>query len=441
MIAESVVVNIAGGLDVRLPRMIPVRQRFETTPVVHVAATVAEQFRRPEIRSKVLPGMSIAVGVGSRGIANIAECTRQTIAELRGLGALPFIVPAMGSHGAATGPGQRDVLARYGITEDRMGCPVRAQMDVVELGAVDGSPVYMDKLAAAADGIVVVCRIKPHTSFRAPIESGIVKMLTIGLGKIIGAAELHTHGMERFGELLPAVAQVIMASRNFLMGIAMVENAADETALVEAVPAERIFDREPELLSLAKSLMARLYFDEIDVLVVDRIGKNISGAGMDPNITGRNARSTKWVQDPRVQQIVVLGLTPETHGNAAGVGLADIISMRVYREMDIGATYANIITAANLMDAAAIPVVMNSDRDAICLAAKSVLRTRPENARIVRIADTLSLVRIQVSEPLLDQVMGQPDRFEVVGSPEPFGFDDEGNLAAMQAVPAGSVLA
>jgi hypothetical protein len=431
MIAEPVVVNIAGGLDVRLPRMVRVRQRFETTRLADVAATVTGEFSRPEIRSKISPGMKIAVGVGSRGIANIAECTRQVIAELGALGAAPFIVPAMGSHGAATGAGQREVLAGYGITEERMGCPILAQMEVVELGRVDGSPIYMDRLAAAADGIVVVCRVKPHTSFRAPIESGIVKMLTIGLGKITGAAELHTHGMDRFGDLLPRAAQLIMERRNFLLGLAMVENAADETAWIEAVPAERLLDREPELQAMAKSLMARLYFDEIDVLIVDRIGKNISGAGMDPNITGRNPRSVKWSATPSIKQIVVLGLTPETRGNASGVGLADIITMRVYREMDIGATYANVITAVNLMDAAAIPIIMNSDRDAIRLAAKSVLRTRPEDTRIVRIANTLAVVEIQVSEPMLGEISGRPDRFEIVGPAEPFGFTDGGSLTPL----------
>ena len=200
----------------------------------------------------------------------------------------------MGSHGGATAEGQREVLEGYGITESFVGCPIHAQMDVVELGKVDGMPVYMDKLAAAADGVVLICRVKPHTNFRAPIESGIVKMMTIGMGKIIGATELHTFGMDMFGELLPKTAKFIMSKKNFLLGVAMVENAADETAIIEVVPAEKTFEREPVLQAKAKELMARICFDEIDVLIVEHIGKNISGAGMDPNITGRNNRFIEW---------------------------------------------------------------------------------------------------------------------------------------------------
>ena len=238
MIGDRIEVNIAGGLDIPLPRMVHIRQKFNAPKLASVSQAVAADFKRDDIRSKVKPGMTVAVGCGSRGIANIAECAKQVIAELKALGAKPFIFPAMGSHGGATAEGQREVLEGYGITESFVGCPVQAQMDVVELGKVDGMPVYMDKLAAAADGIVLICRVKPHTNFRAPIESGIVKMMTIGMGKIVGATELHTFGMDMFGELLPKAAKFIMSKKNFMFGVAMVENAADETALVEVVAAE-----------------------------------------------------------------------------------------------------------------------------------------------------------------------------------------------------------
>jgi hypothetical protein len=431
MIGDRIETNIAGGLDVPLPRMVHVRQKFDRPRLTSVTAAVVEQFKRPEVRSKVKPGMTIAVGCGSRGINNIAECTKQVIAELKALGAKPFIFPAMGSHGGATAEGQREVLEGYGITEATMGCPVHSQMDVVELGKLDsGMPVYMDKLAAAADGVVLICRVKPHTNFRAPIESGIVKMMTIGMGKIIGATTLHTDGMDKFGELLPDAARLIMSKKNFLIGVAMVENAADETAIVEAVPGEQVFDREPVLQAKAKSLMARLQFDEIDVLVVEKIGKNISGSGMDPNITGRNCRFTEWDMKPLVKKIAILGLTPETHGNATGLGLADVITMRLYRDIDIAKTYANVITSTYL-DGAGIPIIMNTDQEAIQLAVKTVVRIKPQDTKIVRVANTLEIMDIHVSEPLLPWVKANPSMFEIVGDPEPFKFDAKGTLYPM----------
>lgn len=431
MIGDRIETNIAGGLDVPLPRMVHVRQKFDRPRLASVTATVVEQFKRAEVRAKVKPGMTIAVGCGSRGINNIAECTKQVIAELKALGAKPFIFPAMGSHGGATAEGQREVLEGYGITEATMGCPVHSQMDVVELGKLDsGMPVYMDKLAAAADGVVLICRVKPHTNFRAPIESGIVKMMTIGMGKIIGATTLHTDGMDAFGELLPNAARLIMAKKNFLIGVAMVENAADETAIIEAVPGEQVFDREPVLQAKAKSLMARLQFDEIDVLVVERIGKNISGSGMDPNITGRNCRFTEWDMKPLVKKIAILGLTPETHGNATGLGLADVITMRLYRDIDIAKTYANVITSTYL-DGAGIPIIMNTDQEAIQLAVKTVVRVKPQDTKIVRVANTLEIMDIHVSEPLLPLVKANPSMFEIVGDLEAFKFDAKGTLYPM----------
>jgi len=431
MIGDRIEVNIAGGLDIPLPRMVHVRQKFATPRIDDVAGAVAAQFQRPEVRAKIKPGMTIAVGCGSRGIANIAEAARQTVAELKALGAKPFVFPAMGSHGGATAEGQREVLEGYGITEEFVGCPIHSQMEVVEVGKLDsGMPIYMDKLAAAADGVVVVCRVKPHTNFRAPIESGIVKMLTIGMGKIIGATELHTEGMDMFGTLLPAAAKLIMSKKNVLLGVAMVENAADETAIIEAVPGEQIFDREPVLQAKAKEMMARLQFDEIDVLIVEKIGKNISGSGMDPNITGRNCRFVEWNMKPFVKKIAVLGLTPETHGNATGVGGADVITMRLYKDLDIGKTYANVITSTYL-DGAAIPIIMNTDQDAIRLAVKTVVRVKPEDTKIVRIANTLEVMDIHVSEPMLPFIKANPSMFEVIGELEPFKFDAKGTLYPM----------
>jgi hypothetical protein len=432
MIGERIEVNIAGGLGVELPRMVHVRQKFATQRVDDIARAVVDQFKRPEVRAKVKPGMTIAVGVGSRGIANIAECTRQVVAELKALGAQPFVFPAMGSHGGATAEGQQQVLTDYGVTEGYIGCPIRSSLEVVQLGTLEGMPLYMDKHAAGADAFAFVCRIKPHTNFRAPIESGIVKMMTIGMGKIVGATELHTFGMDTFGELLPKAARFIMSKKNFLFGVGMIENAADETALIEAVPAGQLFEREALLQQKAKDMMARLYFDEIDVLVIEYMGKNISGSGFDPNITGRNSRFIEWDMQPLVKKIVVLGLTPETHGNATGLGLADVITMRLYKEVDIAKTYTNVI-ASTYLDGAVIPMIMNTDEDAIRLAVKTVVRVKPQDCKIVRIRNTLELLDIHVSEPLMREVRANPDRFEVVGQPEAFKFDGKGVIYPMLA--------
>lgn len=428
MIGERIETNIAGGLDIPLPRMVNVRQKFQTVTLDSVTRAVVDQFKRPEIRAKVKPGQTIAVGCGSRGVANVGEAAKAVVEQLKALGAKPFIFPAMGSHGGGTAEAQAELLAGYGISEATVGCPIKSSMETVELGRLgDGTPVYMDKHAAGADGVVLINRVKPHTNFRAPIESGIVKMLTIGMGKILGATTLHFHGMDHFGEVLPQAARLIMEKKNFLFGLGMVENANDQTALVEAIPAESLFKREAELQAKAKEMMARLFFDEIDVLIIDEMGKNISGSGFDPNITGRQARHYPWDEKPLIRKIAVLGLTEETHGNATGVGAADVITMKLFKQIDIGPTYANCITAGTL-DSCAIPCIMNTEQEAIQLAVKTVPRVKPQDARIVRIQNTLHIEHIQVSEPLLAQIRKQPERFEVLGAPMPMRFDGQGKL-------------
>ena len=431
---DRIEVNIDGGLDIPLPRMVPIRQKFDSKKLDSVTAAVQKQFLRKEIAAKIKPGMSIAVGCGSRGIANIREAATATVAELKKLGAKPFIFPAMGSHGAATAEGQRQVLAGYGITEQNVGCPVRATMETVEVGKLpDGTPVYADAYAAEAQGIVFVCRIKPHTNFRAPIESGIVKMMTIGMGKIRGATTLHSHGMDRFINLLPEASRLIMGKLPFLFGVGMIENAHDETMHIEAVPAETLFTREPELQAMAKESIGRLFFDEFDVLIIEKIGKDISGAGADPNVIGRNQRGIEGFDKPRVTKIVMLDLTEPTHGNATGVGMGDVITMKLFKKIEYGATYANVITATYL-DGAAIPLIMNTDKEAIALAMKTVPRVKPLDTRVVWIKNTLELTHIAISEALAEQVRGDK-RFELLGEPEPIRFNGEGTLQPLKGLP------
>ena len=431
MIPDKIEVNIAGGLDFPLPPMTRVRQKFDAAKLADIPGAIGKEFARPEIRERIKPGQVIAVGCGSRGIANIAQIACAVIAELKALGAKPFIFPCMGSHGAATAEGQKKVLETYGITEASTGVPIRATMETEIVGHLaDGTPVHMDKYAAEAEAIVVINRIKPHTGFRGATESGLTKMLAIGIGKITGAAIYHTHGMDRFPELLPQIREVNIAQRNVLFGVGIVENAYDETAYIEVIPAQSLKTREPDLQAMAKRMMPQLFFDDIDVLVIDEMGKNISGAGFDPNITGRNRRNVKWQDKPRVKKIVVLGLTRVSQGNATGLGSADVITMRLFKELDVASTYANVITSMNL-DGGAIPIVMNNDHDAIALAVKTVVRVKPEDCRIVRIRNTLHLGEIEVSNALLAEVGRQPERFEIAEPPRDVKFDAQGNLAPL----------
>ena len=434
MIPEKIEVNIAGGLNVPFPPMARVRQKFDAAKLADIPGAIHNEFLRPEIRERVKPGHIIAVGCGSRGIANISVIAIAVINELKALGAKPFIFPCMGSHGAATAEGQKKVLETYGITEASTGVSIRATMETTIVGHLeDGTPVHMDKYASEAEAIVVINRIKPHTGFRGATESGLTKMLAIGIGKITGAATYHTHGMDRFSELLPQIREVNISQRNVIFGVGIVENAYDETAYIEIVPAEKLKTREPDLQAMAKKQMPQLFFDDIDVLIIDEMGKNISGAGFDPNITGRNRRNVKWQDTPRVKKIVVLGLTRVSQGNATGIGSADVITMRLYKELDVASTYANVITSMNL-DGGAIPIVMNNDHDAIALAVKTVVRVKPDDCRIVRIRNTLHLGEIEVSASLIDEVRRQPERFGIAELPRDVKFDTQGNLAPLLGV-------
>ena len=414
-----------------MPKMAAVLQRFDDAHISDVEKAVREQLTRPEIAARVNSGMRIAIGAGSRGIANISITVRATVQALRERGAVPFVFPAMGSHGGATAEGQQAVLAGYGSTEEDVGAPIRATMDTILIGEMkDGTPVHMDRYAHEADGVVLINRIKPHTSFRGPIESGVVKMIVIGMGKIQGATHMHAHGMDLFPELLPRVAAFLMERTSILFGIGVVENAYDRTAIVEALLPDALVEREVELQTKAKSLMGRLYFSDIAILLIDQMGKEISGAGFDPNITGRNHRGVTGFDDPKVQKIVVLDLTKMTNGNATGLGLADVITRKLYDAIDYPSTYGNVITSAYL-DGALIPIAMPTDQQAVQLAIKTLVRVKQGQARIVRIRDTLSIDKISVSEPMLTEVKQHPD-MSIIGEPAPFDFAPDGTLRPMQ---------
>ena len=422
IVHEDLKFNIAGGLDFDLPQMARVRQAFEHHKIDDVGKAVTDEMGRADIKNKIKSGAKIAVGVGSRGVANIDTAVKALIASLKGLGAEPFIFPAMGSHAGGTAEGQEALLAGYGVTESNMGAPVRATMDTVIVAELeDGTKVHMDKYAHEADGVVLINRVKPHTSFRGEIESGVVKMMTIGMGKINGATSLHgNHPIAEFGDILPRAAKAIMECQPFLFGIGMVEDAYDDTAIVQAMSAENLFVEETKLQARAKELMAKLYIEDIDVLVIDEIGKEISGAGADPNVTGN--RDTPGFEVPRVQKTVILDLTDKTHGNASGIGSAHVITHRLLRRVDFASTYANMVTATAL-EGARVPIPMKTAQDAVRLAVKTLIGIEPEDARIVRIRNTLSLGEIEVSEPILKELQGD-GRMEILSQPGKIVFSD-----------------
>jgi len=420
---------IEGGLDIAIPRMVPIRQKFPGPEIKDVAAEIKQLFSRDERMKKIKKGSRIAVTAGSRGINSIDKIIHAVVKELQALGATPFIVPAMGSHGGATAEGQRKVLAEYKITEETMGVPIQSSMEVEKIGQLaNGVPVYLDKIALGSDGIVVVNRVKPHTAFKADYESGLCKMLAIGLGKHKGATAFHTCGMDMFGELLPQLGKVVLDNAPVLFGLGIIENAYDHPARLEIVWKEGLVKREKELLAEAKALMPRILLDNLHLLLVQEIGKEISGSGMDPNITGRSASPHFHKPDsPKIEKIAVLNLTAPSKGNACGIGTADVTTKKFVESMNLDYTYVNAITSG-ILATARIPIHMPTDREAILLALKSCARVHHPETRIVWIKNTLSLEKIYASEPLLPEIRKNP-QIEILGDPRVMAFDGSGTLS------------
>src|SRR5436309_9184206 len=416
------------------PRMLAVRQKFPQSQPLDIPAVVQHEFKAQNVLSRLQPGAQIAVGVGSRGISNIKDIVAAVLDQLKAAGAKPFIIPAMGSHGGATPEGQIGVLESYGITGQSMGVPIRASMEVERLGSsADGVEVFCSVEALSSDGIVIVNRVKPHTDFSGTHGSGVVKMIVIGLGKRTGAATCHGAAARLgFERVIRGVARVTLRRAPILCGVAIVENQFHDTARIAVLNPGEIETREKELLEEARRLMPRLPFDDIDVLIVDRLGKNVSGSGMDPNVTGRwvHGYSTSLADDnrqsPRIRRILVRDLTPETHGHAIGVGFADITTTRVVNAMDKPATYVNAMTALT-PHGAKIPIHFDTDRECIAQALASLALPDVRQAKVVRIADTLSLVNLEVSEVYADLVK-QRDDLETIDAPREMRFDATNNL-------------
>lgn len=417
--------------DVKLPKMFHAVQEFKKDRIEpeRIPALVYEQLSRPEISRTVKPGMEIAITAGSRGVANVDVITKAIVDFCKEKGAKPFIVPAMGSHGGATPEGQLEVLAGFNITEETMGCPIRSSMETVLLGySKYGKPVYQDKNAHEADGIILSCRIKPHNAFRGKYESGVLKMLVVGLGKQKGAESVHSDGMDNMARNIPANGRVALENSKILFAIPCVENAYDETALIEAIPTDQIFDREPELLKIAASNMPSILVGEADVLVVNEMGKNYSGTGVDPNISG--TWSNDYVSGGlKVKRTCFLDLTDCSHGNANGMGLASVITARMFEKLDLNKIYMNSFTSTVLKSAMMPPVVAN-DREAIQACIRTANRIDRDHVRMVRIKNTLHIGEIMLSESYYEDVVnGKYPGLMAVSEPAELLFDEEGNLA------------
>jgi hypothetical protein len=417
----------------KLPKMARARQIFHQPEVADVPAKIKDELEKKNLEGRVKRGQRIAVTAGSRGIANIPLILETIVAELEALGAEPFIITAMGSHGGATPEGQIEVLRTLGISEESVGAPIEAGMEVEVVGALpDGVTIYLSRLALEADGIFVVGRVKPHTDFKGEIESGLLKMLAIGLGNQKGAEMIHWHKYDGYHRILPEAGKLIAEKTNIVMGLALLENAHHETAEIHALHPEEFYEREKKLLETAKGLLPRLPFREIDVLVVEEIGKNISGVGMDTNVTGKFWMTGE--HDPRaaeIKKIAVLDLSEETHGNAIGIGLADVTTRRAFEKIDHHQTYVNCLTQGS-GETGKIPPYLANDRDAITTAIRISGPIQPEESRVIRIKNTQELGTLYISEALVEELSRSPElqrRLVLLGEPGEMQFDVMGYLA------------
>ena len=421
------------------PNTFRIRQRYSDPTISDVPAAVERQLAALQLSGQVQPGHSVAIAAGSRGIANIAAVVRVVAAHLTRLGAAPFVVPAMGSHGGGSADGQRALLAGFGITQESCGCPIRASMDtVVVTEAAEGFPIHVDAQAHAADHIIVCNRIKPHTQFTGPIESGLMKMMLIGLGNHTGAKIYHRAIKEfSFGQIVERVAAEVVERSSVLAGVALVENRRGATAIVEAIPGVDIVRREPFLLERAREMLPRLPFDLVDILLIDRIGKDISGTGFDVTVTGRKqlVHASGADETPAVRMIALRDLTDASHGNAEGVGLAEFCRQRLIDKADLQVTRINSLTSGHVA-ASMLPIAMASDRELLAAMLPQIGLRPPVEARLLWIGDTESVDEVECGEAYLQEASERSD-LEVISPPRPLPFDDDGNLPDRVAGYAG----
>ncbi len=409
-----------------LPPVLRVTQRYDRPQVADVEKELARLVRKKGCFAALKPGQTVAITAGSRGITNLPLMIRTLVREVKAHGGVPFIVPAMGSHGGATAEGQVKLLAGLGIDERSMEAPIRSSMETVLLGLTsNGLPAHMDKFASEADAIIVINRIKAHTAFRGPIESGLQKMVTIGLGKQRGADFCHEQGFAHMAVNVPAIAEVILQKKNFLCLVGILENAYHETGRLEVLSPKEVIAREPDLLQEAWRLAPKIFFDELDVLVIDEIGKDISGTGFDTNVVGRY-HTTCASGGPRISRVAALDLTDKSKGNANGIGILDFTTKRLHGKFIPEQTYPNSLTSTVPLTVK-MPMVLKSDRQAIQAAVKCCNPPDKDAIRLVRIKNTNEMDEILVSEALAAYCKAHPN-LEVLGPAAPFAFNAEGNL-------------
>ena len=423
---DKVDVTIPGLADFPFPRMLEIEQNFPRDAVGDVAAAVTEKLESAPL-PKDLSGKKICITAGSRGVPKTVDILASTVRMLKSRGAEPFIIPAMGSHGGGTAEGQVDVLTHQGITEAAVGCPIRATMDVVQVAEMtDGTPLFCDKYAQASDGIVVFNKIKAHSAFRGDWESGVVKMMVIGLGKRHGADMVHSRNLLNFGTVIPEASRAILAATPVLCGLGVTENAYGEIATVDVMMPDEIFPREKEILAYSRGLIGMLLMSSVDVLIIDKIGKNYSGSGIDPNVTGRVPTFHPGFDTIPIGKIIARSLSEETNGNGNGIGNADYTTIRCAESIDLKSTYINSITS-RVTPGVKIPMILNNDREAVVVAASASFAKEREAVRFVRIPNSKYLNRIQVSESYLPEIRDNP-KFTILGEPKPMAFDAEGYL-------------
>lgn len=415
--------KVEGMEGIKIPKMVKIRQKYENDKIEDIKEKVINEMEKLSNKQD-LKGKRLAITAGSRGIPDLDIIIKTVCDKLKEWGAEPFIIPAMGSHGGGTVEGQLEVINGYGITEEAMGVPILATMETALVGEMpDGTPIYCDKHAYEADGIVLLNKIKPHTDFKGDHESGLLKMIAIGIAKHKGASWFHMQGFDTFAVRIPIVAKAFLEKMNVVFGVGVVQNAYDEISELEVIEKDKIVERDHELLQIAKKRLAKLKFDNIDVLIVDKIGKNISGEGHDPNVTGRSFMPG-FEDDFRTQKLFIRGLTEESHHNACGLGGADITTRRCLNTVDWESTWLNLGTNT-MIDGGKIPVYLNNDKEALLLAIRTCRKIDYNKARIARIPDTLHLDEIEISESLIADVMGRED-VEIIGEPYEMPFDEEG---------------
>ncbi len=408
------------------PRMFRIKQVLDGPSLRDLSGKIHDSISVLDLCDRIEAGQSVAITAGSRGITDIVEILRSVVDECKGLDLKPFVVPAMGSHGGATPTGQKQILEHYGITEASMGCDIKSSMDVVQISEINRIPIFCDRNAWEADHIVVVARIKPHTSFDNEIESGLFKMMSVGLGKQKGAEYYHRAGHHySYSEIFPAIGKEVLKTGKILFGLVIVENGYGHTARLEAILPKDFYDMERSLLLQAKSWLGRLPFDKLDLLIVDEMGKNISGTGMDPNVIGRPCIQ-KRPESPKIRHIFTRDLTPESEGNAIGIGMADFTTKRLIDKMSPAATYMNAITAGSV-DITKVPMSFATDKEAIETALGLIGLIKSQDARIVRVKNTLHLIEMDASESLYEIVKGN-DKISLLAKPMQLSFDINGNL-------------